>query len=101
MKLNIRFLKQGLVEAEAPPNFDNMSPEEKLDWAQTVLAEQSDDQLHTAMADYLDPKVNGYFDEAPDVCSIQDTDGEELVLCASWYHFWAPQQIVKPPIMPP
>lgn len=100
MKMHIRFLKQGLVEAEAPPGFAQMNPEQKLDWAQDKLAEQSDDQLHMAMADYLDPKVNGYFDEAPDVCSIQDTDGEELVLCASWLHFWVPRQIIEPPIIP-
>ncbi len=101
MKVQIRFLKQGLVEAEAPPDFDKMSPEQKLEWAQTVLAEQSDNQLHIAMADYKDPKVNGYFDEPPPVCSIQDMEHTELVLCASWYHFWAPQQIIDPPTMPP
>ena len=99
MKAHIRFLKQGLVEAEAPPGFDQMSPEQKLDWAQAVLADQSDQQLITALADFEQPKVNGYFDEAPPACAIQTKDGEEIAMRQEWQAFWGPREIVDPPIL--
>ena len=99
MKLHVRFLKQGLVEAETPPSFEQMSPEQKLDWAQTMLEKQSDEQLIKAMADFKQPEVNGYFDDAPPACAIQTEDGEEIAMRQEWQAFWGPREIVEPPIL--
>lgn len=78
MKVFLRFLKQGLVEAETPNDFETMTDKEKLEWASIQLANLSDKEIINAMADFGDPGKNGYFDETTQASAIEKGEGEDI-----------------------
>lgn len=101
MKLYIRFLRQGLIEAEAPEQFDTLTPEERMEWATEYLENCTDHQIVIAMADY-DPNPiwtlsdlcssNDFFDSAPQAEAIELPLGEyndprTLVMTKAWTVF--------------
>lgn len=93
--LQIRFLKPGLVPVEKiPEGFDSMSPNEKAVWADNYLSELDDQTIIEAMADFANPKQNGYFDEVTTE-AIQDpnkfdTDEESIYSTTLWGAFSDP-----------
>lgn len=89
MQVYIRFLRQGLVEAQTPKDFDTMTAEQKLDWASSYLDPLSDNKIVTAMADFDDTSV-GFFDEAPYASAIEDAEnniGSPIVETVEWRLF--------------
>ncbi len=94
-KVFIRFLKQGLVLAETPENFDEMSAKEKMDWANKILKSKSDGFLVDALADFEDPDKNGFFAIKPDVCAIEQGEGmnigDTIVSTSLWEMFNSPE----------
>lgn len=90
MKVHIRFLIPGLIEAQAPDNFAEMSPQEKLDWAHEALNRKTDRELLNAVAQHEEPETYGWFDEAPAVSAIEAAGGnigEIMVETDEWRLF--------------
>lgn len=82
-KVNIRFLRQGLVKADTPDGFDKMTAKEKLDWASKHLSGLPDKRIIAAMADFEKPGKDGYFDGAPSASAIEkgeDEDQREIIV---------------------
>jgi len=88
--LNIRFLRQGLVEAKKPDNFEAMTDLEKRGWADNRLSILDDSQIVLAMADFDEPSTNGYFDACPDAEAIEEKDGAAIVSTLAWDAFSDP-----------
>ena len=83
MKVEIRFLRQGLIKAEAPENLDQMAPEKKLEWASTVLEGCTDHELVNAMSDFEKPRTkvaSGFFDGAPEASAVEKEAGEGVIV---------------------
>ncbi len=79
MKVHIRFLRQGLVEAETPEGFDSMLDKEKLEWATEKLAKLPDNDIVEAMADFTEAfKTGNWFDEAPYASAIEAAEGDDI-----------------------
>lgn len=101
-KVFIRFLRHGLIEAEPPENFNKMTPEDKLEWANEVLSQKTDKELIESMADFINPEKNGYFDESPEACAIEVGEGNligtTIVSTSIWELYNAPEwkNIVEP-----
>jgi len=95
--LAIRFLREGFVPVYTKPEgFDQMDIEAKKAWAHSVLEKQSDQELFTAMADFADTAVNGYFDDTFEVQAIQDpskfdTADESIFSTTAWDTFVDPE----------
>ena len=95
--LAVRFLRQGRIPVyEVPANFENMSLEEKKVWTQGILRELSDAQLFDAMADYENPRKNGYFDdtfdaEAIEVYSPFNSVEKKIFSTVAWDSFCDPE----------
>ena len=87
----IRFLKQGLVKAEVPDNFDSMTPKEKLNWAWERLSCLSDEDLIEALSDYQKPRCSQFFDDSPSAAAIEDAteenQGADIVHTNDWHAF--------------
>jgi len=96
MQVEIRFLKEGLVNVEAPKGFENWTTSEKEDWANETLRalkqEKGDIALLEAMAHLPNPTKTGkYFDEAPQVAAIEADYGETtLYETSEWKEFKIP-----------
>lgn len=92
MNVNIRFLKAGLVTAEAPSRWDKMSAEERLSWATDMLNKRSDQEIIDAMADFENPGINGYFDaDALQASAIDYAEGPlegEPLLQTEEFRIW-------------
>jgi len=98
MKVDIRFLRQGLVEAVAPENFDTMTDDEKIKWAQEILENLDDQAILNALADYERPDIHGYFDSVPEVAAIEKDNGSTMIIqTREWEEFAGPdgRNIVK------
>ena len=78
MKTYIRFLRQGLIKAQAPKAFEKWDARQKMEWANECLAQLPDADLLKAMADFENPEEAGYFDEAPSASAIEAAEGEEV-----------------------
>lgn len=76
MKVDIRFLRQGLIEAETPKGFEEMSKQKKIEWAQQILNDKSDKELIQAMSDFREG-INQFFDETPTVEAIEGGDEDD------------------------
>lgn len=88
VKVDIRFLRQGLVRAVVPEGFTKMTKKEKLDWAKHVLNHtKTDEELIQAMSDFEDPERDGWFDEDIPVCAIESVGGEPIVQTEEWKLF--------------
>lgn len=87
MKVNIRFLRQGLVSVNAPKNIDTMSAKELKEWAGNILGEMTDKELLAAMADFENPEKEGYFDESPQMSAIERLSGDPIITTDEWEMF--------------
>jgi hypothetical protein len=107
MKVEIRFLRQGLIQVEAPENFDQMAPEKKLEWASTVLEGCTDHELVNAMSDFEKPRTkvdSGFFDEAPEASAVEKEAGEGVIVqTEEWKLFRAGEgrKIAEEKALPP
>ncbi len=90
--IQIRFLRPGRIVAPKPSNFDTLSPQEKLAWANQVLAETSDANLVQAMSDFA-PNED-FFDETPEAVALHNREGETLASSSVWEAYT--QQPVQP-----
>lgn len=87
MKVHIRFLTPGLIEAEAPDNFAEMSPNEKLNWAQEILNQKTDRELLYSVAQYEEPETYGWFDGSPLADAVENEDGDVIAQTKEWKTF--------------
>lgn len=71
--LEIRFLRQCLVEAKKPKGFDTMSNKEREEWANKILRGKTDEELVKAIAE----GEHKIFEEAPLVAAIETEYGDE------------------------
>jgi len=93
-KVEIRFLRQGLVSAKPPEHYKDMTPVEKIAWADTVLSGLDDAQIVGAMSDVYRPKglkdLGTLFDEPPLACAIEVVREDNLtrdVATDEWHAF--------------
>jgi hypothetical protein len=89
-QLNIRILRQGLVKAKKPEGFDEWTDLEKRQWADNILEALDDDAILEALADFGNPKEEGYFDCAPDAVAIETEEGDTLFTTLAWEAFKDP-----------
>lgn len=87
MKVHIRFLTSGLIEAEAPDNFAEMTPYEKVSWAQEILNQKTDRELLYALAQWEEPETYGWFDGTPVADAVENENGEVIVQTEEWKTF--------------
>lgn len=87
MEVQIRFLRQGLIKAEAPEHFDKWSPEDRIAWAQESLDAKTDSDLLAAMADFENPERDGWFDGGILADAIENENGEVIVMTKEWQMF--------------
>lgn len=82
--LEIRFLQSGLIHTTKPKGFDEWNTSERVEWADKVLGDKSDQELIDATYT-LDPtsadlhSTGVVFDEAPQVAAIESKHGEEIL----------------------
>jgi len=88
-KVKIRFLKQGLFEAEVPANFEEMTRIERLTWATDQLGVLSSQTLLECLADFTDGSKTGvYFDKySVNAAAIMDEDFELVETTQEWEAF--------------
>ena len=88
-EVNIRFLRQGLIKASVPENFEQMTKKEKLNWANEVIESHTDDEIIQAMSDFENPEKSGFFDSAPLATAIEKTVTEpfSIVSTQTWDKF--------------
>ena len=86
MMVQIRFLKQGLLQAEIDEEkLNNMTSEELRDWAESILNQSSDKELMHCLSDQ---GPNGdFFIEAPYMEAVESEDGELLVATRAWISY--------------
>jgi len=87
MKVHIRFLVPGLIEAEAPENFPEMSSYQKISWAQEILNPKTDRELLYALAQYEEPETYGWFDGVPVADAVEKEDRQVIVQTKEWETF--------------
>lgn len=98
MKVELRFLQQGLVRADAPIGFKNWSNSRKEEWANNILRqlkqEKGDSAILEALAELANPQESGqYFDEAPLISAIETENGDKTLFETSeWKEFKKPNQ---------
>ena len=98
MKVELRFLQQGLVRADAPVGFENWSDSRKEEWANNTLRyvkqEKGDSAILEALAELANPHETGkFFDEAPLVSAIEADNGDKTLFETSeWKEFKKPNQ---------
>jgi hypothetical protein len=87
IKVNIRFLRQGSIEVDAPDNIKKMTAQEIKIWAEKIIEEQSDEELLRALADFRYPKIDGYFDSPPQCSAVEDSAGVNIMTTEEWQMF--------------
>lgn len=99
IKVNIRFLRQGLIKAEVDPSLLTKENLKALEVACSEIMEKlTDDELILAMADFENPSANGYFDEAPYVAAVEDSETTELIATSiEWDGFYDTDTSLKLP----
>ena len=81
MKYSIRFLRQGSVDIEVD---EQLTKEQLIEVATQKLESMSDNEIIEAMSDFVNPEINGYFDSAPLVDAIEDSDNDFDIVYSSF-----------------
>lgn len=83
MKLQIRYLKQGLIEVEIEAVIlDRMTGEDLMKYAEDEISKRSDEALVDGLSDH---GPNGeFFIEDPAVEAVEEVNGDILVATRAW-----------------
>ena len=86
MKVKIRFLKQGLVDAVAPDDWAGKSDKEKKEWADQVLSSFDEKVLIRALSD-TSSDAGGFFAASPEAEAIMSEEMDTLWCTPAWRFF--------------
>ncbi len=66
----IRFLRPGIIKVEVPEDFDEMTEEEKIEWASKKLEGLSSQEIREAIIDFDEEEVRA--------SAIEEAEGKDI-----------------------